>query len=264
MGAEDSRYFVELRKASLEYQADGQPLLAIDDVSMSIRQGEFIAIVGPSGCGKSSLLKLVAGLHPAARGEVIVDGKAVAGPISICGMAFQNSTLLPWRTALENVLLPLEIVQPFARDFSRKRLEYAERARALLTEVGLVGFENKYPWELSGGMQQRASLCRSLIHDPRVLLLDEPFGALDAFTREDLWEVLQKLWMEKRPTVILVTHDLREAAYLADTIYVSSARPGRIVSCTRVEFARPRTLETTYLPQFMDIVHALRERIARH
>ncbi len=231
---------------------------------MSIREGEFIAIVGPSGCGKSSLLKLVSGLHPALRGEVVVDGRPVTAPISICGMAFQNSTLLPWRTALENVLLPLEIVQPFARDFSRRRSEYADRARRLLGEVGLAGFENKYPWELSGGMQQRTSLCRSLIHDPRILLLDEPFGALDAFTREDLWEVLQTLWMEKRPTVILVTHDLREAAYLADTIYVSSPRPGRIVARTEVAFPRPRTLETTFLPGFMDTVHALRERIARH
>jgi NitT/TauT family transport system ATP-binding protein len=255
--------FVRLNHASLAYGVEGSELLAIDDVSMSIAQGEFIALVGPSGCGKSSLLKLVSGLHPALRGEVFVDGKRVTAPISICGMAFQNSTLLPWRSALDNVLLPLEIVEPYARDFRRRRREYVDRARALLRSVGLEGFEDKYPWELSGGMQQRASLCRALIHAPQVLLLDEPFGALDAFTREDLWEVLQSLWIEKRPTVILVTHDLREAAYLADTIYVSSPRPGRIVSRTEVEFARPRSLETTFQPDFIAKVHGLREKIAR-
>lgn len=231
---------------------------------MSIAEGEFIALVGPSGCGKSSLLKLVSGLHPALAGEVVVDGKQVTGPISICGMAFQNSTLLPWRTTLDNVLLPLEIVEPFARDFRRRRGEFEVRARALLDSVGLSGFEDKFPWELSGGMQQRASLCRALIHEPRILLLDEPFGALDAFTREDLWEVLQALWIEKHPTVILVTHDLREAAYLAETIYVSSPRPGRIVSRTKVDFPRPRTLETTFQSDFIDTVHGLREKIARH
>ena len=256
--------FVQLTNASLAYGAESERLLAIEDVSMSIAEGEFIALVGPSGCGKSSLLKLVSGLHPAFEGEVTVDGKLVTSPISICGMAFQNSTLLPWRTTLDNVLLPLEIVEPFARDFRRKRGEYEARALALLHSVGLSGFEHKFPWELSGGMQQRASLCRALIHDPRVLLLDEPFGALDAFTREDLWEVLQALWIEKRPTVILVTHDLREAAYLAETIYVSSPRPGRIVSRTKVDFPRPRTLETTFQADFIDTVHGLREKIARH
>jgi NitT/TauT family transport system ATP-binding protein len=256
--------FVQLTNASLAYGVESERLLAIEDVSMSIAEGEFIALVGPSGCGKSSLLKLVSGLHPAFEGEVTVDGKLVTSPISICGMAFQNSTLLPWRTTLDNVLLPLEIVEPFARDFRRRRSEYEARARALLHSVGLSGFERKFPWELSGGMQQRASLCRALIHDPRVLLLDEPFGALDAFTREDLWEVLQALWIEKRPTVILVTHDLREAAYLAETIYVSSPRPGRIVSRTKVDFPRPRTLETTFQADFIDTVHGLREKIARH
>jgi NitT/TauT family transport system ATP-binding protein len=254
--------FVRLANASLAYGVEDKEVLAIDDVSMTIREGEFIALVGPSGCGKSSLLKLVSGLHPALRGEVIVDGRQVTSPISICGMAFQNSTLLPWRSALDNVLLPLEIVEPYASSFRRRKGEYVERARGLLRSVGLAGFEDKYPWELSGGMQQRASLCRALIHEPRILLLDEPFGALDAFTREDLWAVLQSLWIEKRPTVILVTHDLREAAYLADTIYVSSPRPGRIVSRTEVEFARPRTLETTYAPEFIAKVHGLRERIA--
>ncbi|WP_205927392.1 ABC transporter ATP-binding protein [Rhizobium sp. P32RR-XVIII] len=240
----------------------GSGTLALADTSLKIREGEFIAVVGPSGCGKSSLLKLVSGLHPPKRGQVVVQGKPVTAPINICGIAFQNSNLLPWRTTLENVLLPLEIVEPYARNLRRNRTEYEERARALLKTVGLQGFEQKYPWELSGGMQQRTSLCRALIHDPRLLLLDEPFGALDAFTREDLWETLQKLWFEKRPTVILVTHDLREAAYLADTIYVFGPRPGRIVAQTKVEFPRPRTLESTFEPDFVDLVHSLRGKIA--
>uniref|UniRef100_UPI0035A8B882 ABC transporter ATP-binding protein n=1 Tax=Ancylobacter mangrovi TaxID=2972472 RepID=UPI0035A8B882 len=251
----------KLDRVSMQY-ASGT--LALSETSLDLAQGEFIAIVGPSGCGKSSLLKLISGLHPAASGTVTVDGQPVTKPIDICGMAFQNSTLLPWRTTLDNVLLPLEIVAPHARQMRRNRSEYEDRARAILKIVGLEGFERKYPWELSGGMQQRASLCRALIHDPRLLLLDEPFGALDAFTREDLWEVLQQLWLDKRPTVILVTHDLREAAYLADTIYVFSPRPGRIVAQTSVDFPRPRTIDTTYRADFVDLVHTLRTKIARH
>jgi NitT/TauT family transport system ATP-binding protein len=251
--------FVKLDHVSLQY-ASGT--LALAETSLTLDEGEFIAVVGPSGCGKSSLLKLVSGLHAPKDGTVTVEGRPVTGPLSICGMAFQNATLLPWRTTLDNVLLPLEIVEPYASDMRRRRKDYEDRARQLLKMVGLSGFEAKYPWELSGGMQQRTSLCRALIHDPRLLLLDEPFGALDAFTREDLWSVLQTLWIEKRPTVILVTHDLREAAYLADTIYVFSPRPGRIVARTRVEFPRPRTIDTTYTAEFVDMVHALRSNIA--
>ncbi|MFC7398323.1 ABC transporter ATP-binding protein [Chelatococcus sp. GCM10030263] len=251
----------QLDGVSLRYASD---TLALANTSLTIRQGEFIAVVGPSGCGKSSLLKLVSGLHPPQEGTVTVDGVPVVRPLSICGMAFQNSSLLPWRTTLDNVLLPLEIVEPHASQFRRKRRDYEERARALLKLVGLSGFETRYPWELSGGMQQRTSLCRALIHEPRLLLLDEPFGALDAFTREDLWEVLQTLWIDKRPTVILVTHDLREAVYLADTIYVFSPRPGQIVHRAEIGFARPRSIETTYQPDFVDLVHELRGKIARH
>jgi NitT/TauT family transport system ATP-binding protein len=176
-------------------------------------------------------------------------------------MAFQNSTLLPWRTTLGNVLLPLEIVEPHASRFRRHRAEYVEKARALLELVGLADFQHKYPWELSGGMQQRASLCRALIHSPEMLLLDEPFGALDPFTREELWDVLQTLWLERRPTVVLVTHDLREAVYLADTIYLFSPRPGRVLSRTPVSLPRPRTLADTYRPEFIALTHELREQI---
>ena len=234
---------------------------AIDEVSLEIAQGEFIAVVGPSGCGKSSLMKLISGLHPAASGSLTLDGRPIAGPLRSVGMAFQNSNLLPWRTALENVLLPLEIVEPYRRDFSRER--YAGKARALLESVGLGGFTDKHPWELSGGMQQRTSICRALIHEPEILLLDEPFGALDAFTREELWQALRDLQAARKVTVMLVTHDLREAVFLADTVYVMSNRPGRIVRRCAVPFARPRELEVTYMPAFQDLVHELRSRIGR-
>jgi NitT/TauT family transport system ATP-binding protein len=162
---------------------------------------------------------------------------------------------------IDNVMLPLEIVEPHRTQLRRDRARYETRAKDLLKLVGLAGFEQKYPWQLSGGMQQRSSLCRALIHDPKLLMLDEPFGALDMFTREELWGVLQDLWIRTRPTVILVTHDLREAAFLADRILVMSARPGRIISEHVVPFPRPRTLETTYLPEFTALTHELRALI---
>jgi NitT/TauT family transport system ATP-binding protein len=178
-------------------------------------------------------------------------------------MAFQNSNLLPWRNALQNVLLPLEIVQPYRSSFSSKKNEYSEKARALLHSVGLAGFTEKQPWELSGGMQQRTSICRALIHEPEILMLDEPFGALDAFTREELWCALRDLQAQRHVTVMLVTHDLREAVFLADTVYVMSDRPGRIVRRCPVDIPRPRDLEVTYTQQFQDIVHELRSLIGK-
>jgi NitT/TauT family transport system ATP-binding protein len=254
--------FVELDKVALRY-GGSEGTLALDGTTLRIAPGEFAAVVGPSGCGKSSLMKLVTGLHPASAGAVVVADHEVAGPLKIVGMAFQNPTLLPWRTTLDNVMLPLEIVEPHRSKLRRARKMYEEKARSLLATVGLAGFEDKHPWELSGGMQQRASLCRSLIHDPQLLMLDEPFGALDAFTREELWAVLQDLWVKQKFTVILVTHDLREAVYLADTVHVMSARPGRIVASHKVDLPRPRTLETTFEPEFVDIVHQLRDHISR-
>ena len=179
------------------------------------------------------------------------------------GLAFQNPTMLPWLTIRQNVMVPLKIVPPFRAQFAAKRKgEFADRAEALLAQVGLKGFGDKRPWQLSGGMLQRASLCRALVHDPQLLLLDEPFGALDQFTREELWAALQQLWMERRPTVLLVTHDLREAATLANRICVMSARPGRILEERDVPFARPRTVEMSYAPEVAQLVQALRLRIA--
>jgi NitT/TauT family transport system ATP-binding protein len=243
----------------MAYGRGAAAVRAIDEVTLDIARGEFIAVVGPSGCGKSSLMKLISGLHPVASGVLTVEGKPVRGPLRSVGMAFQNSNLLPWRTALENVLLPLEIVEPYRSDFSKQK--YAGKAQALLESVGLQGFTEKHPWELSGGMQQRASICRALIHEPEILLLDEPFGALDAFTREELWVALRDLQAARKVTVMLVTHDLREAVFLADTVYVMSSRPGRIVRRCPVNLPRPRDLEVTYTQPFQDVVHELRSLI---
>ena len=255
--------FVALDSVDLAYGgAGGAATLAVQALSLAIAEHAFVAVVGPSGCGKSTLMKLVTGLMPPTRGTVSVAGKIVTGPLKIAGMAFQNPTLLPWRTTLENILLPLEIVEPHRRSFRRDRAANVEKARRLLKIVGLEKFEDRYPWQLSGGMQQRANLCRALIHEPALLMLDEPFGALDAFTREELWAVLQDLWLERRFTCVLVTHDLRESVFLADRVFVMSARPGRVIEARDVMLARPRTLARSFDADFVDIVHALRDRIA--
>jgi len=255
-----SERFVELSGVDLAYSEDSDSL-AVQGLDLTIHQGEFAAVVGPSGCGKSTLLKLVTGLRPPTRGAVVVDGREVSGPLSFVGMAFQNPTLLPWRRLLDNVMLPLEIVEPHRARLRAERGRYEEMARELLRTVGLGRHESKYPWQLSGGMQQRASLCRALIHQPRLLMLDEPFGALDAFTREELWCVLRDIWEAKRFTVVLVTHDLRESVFLADTVHVMSRRPGRVVHSRAVDLPRPRSLESCYSPDFVDIVHELRGHI---
>jgi NitT/TauT family transport system ATP-binding protein len=253
--------FVDLKAVSLTYRLGKETVPALADATFGIEQGEFVAVVGPSGCGKSTIMKLVTGLLPATGGEVEVRGAKVTGPVKGVGMAFQNPTLMPWRTTMDNVLLPMEIVEPHKRRFRRHRSEYEARALALLKTVGLADFARRYPWQLSGGMQQRSNLCRALIHEPELLMLDEPFGALDAFTREELWGVMQALWLEKRFTAVLVTHDLREAVYLADTVYVMSRRPGRIVMTRQIDIPRPRTLATTFEPHFVDLVRELRDRI---
>jgi NitT/TauT family transport system ATP-binding protein len=255
--------FIDFRDVWLAYNEqilrEGQ--FAVEAIDLQVQQGEFIAIVGPSGCGKSTFMKLATGLRPPSRGRILIDGQPVNGPLKISGMAFQAPSLLPWRTTLDNVLLPLEIVEPYRQQFKQKRREYAERARALLAKVGLAGLEDKFPWQLSGGMQQRASICRALIHEPKMLLLDEPFGALDAFTREELWCTLRDLWAEQRFNVVLVTHDLRESVFLADKVYVMSKSPGRFIVQRDIALPRPRELEVTYTREFTDIVHELRGHI---
>ncbi|HMN93877.1 MAG TPA: ABC transporter ATP-binding protein [Hydrogenophaga sp.] len=255
--------FVDFDQVWLAYNDDllAKNIFAVEDINLKVRQGEFIAIVGPSGCGKSTFMKLTTGLKMPSMGKITIDGQPVTGPLKISGMAFQAPSLLPWRTTLDNVLLPLEIVEPFRSQFKDRRKEFEDRAKRLLASVGLGGMESKFPWELSGGMQQRASICRALIHEPKMLLLDEPFGALDAFTREELWCTLRDLWEAQRFNVILVTHDLRESVFLADTVYCMSRSPGRFVVKREIPIPRTRDLEVTYTPEFSDIVHELRGHI---
>lgn len=253
---------IELDNVSLAYAGRTGPVLALEGASMSVKKGEFAAVVGPSGCGKSTLMKLVTGLVKPTTGLVSVNGSQVNGPVKLAGMAFQNSNLLPWRTVIDNLMLPLEIVEPYRSNFLSRKDEYRAKGERLLDTVGLTGFGDRFPWELSGGMQQRASLCRALIHEPMLVMLDEPFAALDAFTREELWCVLRDVWERLRFTVVLVTHDLREAAFLADTIHIMSARPGKIIETRHVDFARPRHLDVCYSSPFTDLVHTLRNKIA--
>jgi len=258
--------FIDLHGVSHRYggiQAGPEGVLAVEDLTISVGRGEFAAVVGPSGCGKSTLMKLVTGLQFPYAGSVTVGGEKVSQPVKIAGMAFQAPTLLPWRTTLENLLLPLEIVQPHRSELRRKKSEYVARAEKLLASVGLGGFGAKYPWQLSGGMQQRTSLCRALIHEPQLLMLDEPFGALDAFTREELWCVIRDLHAARKITIVLVTHDLREAVFLADRVFVMSSRPGRILVERKIDIPRPRDLEVTFTKEFQDIVHDLRGHIVQ-
>lgn len=255
--------FVDFSNVWLAYNEEflARKQFAVEAIDLKVKQGEFIAIVGPSGCGKSTFMKLATGLKMPSIGKILIDGQPVTGPLKISGMAFQAPSLLPWRTTLDNVLLPLEIVEPFRSNFKAKRKEYEARALQLLESVGLAGYGDKFPWQLSGGMQQRASICRALVHEPKMLLLDEPFGALDAFTREELWCILRDLWAVQKFNVILVTHDLRESVFLADTVYVMSKGPGRFVVKKEIELPRPRDLEITYTKEFSDIVHELRGHI---
>ena len=257
-----SDYFVELEGVTLTYGRDDRQINALGMTNLQLKQGDFVALVGPSGCGKSTILKLVTGLLSASSGYVYVAGREVgAEPVRV-GMAFQNPTMLPWLTVRDNVMLPLKIVPPFRENYRTKRkTEFRDRAEALLKEVGLANFGDKHPWQLSGGMLQRASLCRALVHEPQLLMLDEPFGALDQFTREELWAIMQDLWMKMRPTVLLVTHDLKEAGYLANRICVMRARPGQIIDDAEVPFPRPRTIEMSYTPSFVSMTQRLRELI---
>ncbi|MGQ4273811.1 ABC transporter ATP-binding protein [Terrihabitans sp. B22-R8] len=250
---------IELSAAAVTFGRGDNRVAALAPTTMRIPDGEFVALVGPSGCGKSTILRLASGLIQPSDGAVIVGGREVAAKALRIGMAFQNPTMLPWMTIEQNVMLPLKIVQPFRSEFrAKKRGAFRDKAHALLEQVGLKGFAKSYPWQLSGGMLQRANLCRALIHEPRLLLLDEPFGALDQFTREELWMILQDLWLTHRPTVLLVTHDLREAGVLASRICVMSARPGRVIDDSPVDFPRPRTVAQTFEPDFVALNQRLR------
>ena len=247
---------IELREVTHAYKTDSGPLPVLDHLNIKMPEGSFTAVVGPSGCGKSTLTRLIAGLMRPDEGQVWLGGQIVTSPRSTVGMAFQNPVLLEWRTILDNVLLPLEIVKN-----SMSKAQRQDRARQLLSLVGLEGFEDKRPSELSGGMRQRASLCRSIVHRPQVLILDEPFGALDAFTREDLWQTMHDLREEEPFTCLLITHDLRESVFLADEVVVLSGRPAHAQYKLTVDIPGKRTLDDLYTPKAVDMLHTLRHQI---
>ncbi len=233
---------------------DGARVAALDDVDLSVASEQFACIVGPSGCGKSTLLRLVAGLIAPTRGTIEVGGRRVDGPREDVGIVFQKPTLFPWASVLENVLMPLKLM-------GRPTASHRQRAMDLLEMVGLGGFETRLPGELSGGMQQRAAICRALIHDPPILLMDEPFGALDALTREEMTLELLSIWQERRKTIVFVTHSITEAVLLADKVVVMSARPGRIVSDLDVALPRPRSFAQEGLPEFQAVAASVRASI---
>jgi len=247
---------IELREVTHAYKTDTGPLPVLDKLNIEMPAGSFTAVVGPSGCGKSTLTRLIAGLMRPDAGQVRLGGEPVTSPRSSVGMAFQNPVLLEWRSILDNVLLPLEIVKN-----ALSKAERQERARQLLELVGLKGFEDKRPSELSGGMRQRASLCRSIVHRPQVLILDEPFGALDAFTREDLWQTMHDLREEEPFTCLLITHDLRESVFLADQVLVMSGRPAHAQFVLDVDIPGTRTLDDLYSPQAVSMLATLRHQI---
>jgi NitT/TauT family transport system ATP-binding protein len=235
---------------------DGDDIQALTDLNLNVAENEFLSVVGPSGCGKSTLLKLIVGLLPITSGEILFHGQPVRGPRTDVGMVFQEPVLLPWRTVKENVMFPVEILKRSDRD-------YASEADRLLRTAGLGGFERKMPYELSGGMQQRAAICRALIHDPRVLVMDEPFGALDAMTREEMGAELLRIWQEFRKTVVFVTHSIREAVWLSDRVVVMTARPAKIADVITIDLPRPRTAKMQFLPEFGRYVEHIGSIIAR-
>ena len=228
---------------------------ALENITLAIEAGRFVSIVGPSGCGKSTLLKIISGLMPASAGDIVVNGVSVAGPLENVGMVFQAPVLLKWRSVMGNILLPVEFA----------KLDIAgqmERARALVKLVGLEGFEDMFPHQLSGGMQQRVSLCRALVTDPQLLLMDEPFGALDAMTRDEMDLELLRLWNERKKTVLFVTHSIQEAVFLSDEVIVMSARPGRLLEQIAIELPRPRTLEMMSTGKFGEYTLRIRHLLS--
>jgi len=242
---------IAIRDVAKTYVTSDGAVESLKPLTFDIGDGEFLAIVGPSGCGKSTLLKMVAGLLPMSAGEIALDGKAVNGPPDNIGIVFQSPVLLAWRTVLDNVMLQIDM-----RRLSRT--EYLPKAKALLAMTGLGDFARKLPWQLSGGMQQRASICRALVHDPSVLLMDEPFGALDAMTREKMNLELQRIWSETRKTVLFITHSIPEAVFLADRVLVMTERPGSIAAIYDVALPRPRSLAMMGDPAFVNLTQTIR------
>ena len=245
---------IVIDKSTKVYQTRSGQTHALDNFSASIHEGEFVCILGPSGCGKTTLLWAMSGLHPLTSGTITLDGTPIKGPRPEIGMVFQEANLLPWRNLMQNILFPFEIRHQNPQN-SQKHIQH------LLEVVGLIGFETKYPRELSGGMQQRASLVRCLSFDPEVLLMDEPFGALDAFTRDEMNLLLMRLWSEQRKTVAFVTHSIAEALFMADRILVMTPRPGRLAKEFVVDLPRPRTLDMQTSPYFVESIKAIKDII---
>jgi NitT/TauT family transport system ATP-binding protein len=248
----ESRVGVSIDRVSQVFRGAAGDLLAIDDVSLDIAPGEFLSLLGPSGCGKSTLLLAIAGLQPHAKGRITIGGRAVERPYTDLGIVFQEPFLLEWRSVFANVMLQAEL-----RGLDQQR--YAARAEALLDRVGLAQFKERLPHQLSGGMRQRAAICRALLHDPPLLLMDEPFGALDALTRDDLNLELQDIWVRSPKTVVFVTHSIAEAVLLSDRVAIMSPRPGRIAELMTIALPRPRGLDTRETPEFGTYARHIRE-----
>lgn len=245
---------IEYRNVRKVYKSGGGEVIALEEISLDVGDGEFLAVVGRSGCGKTTLLKLTSGLLPATSGTVRVDGKPVTAPLTNIGIVFQAPVLLPWRKTLDNVLLQIEARKLDVNGYRRKALD-------LLELTGLKGFEDRYPSELSGGMQQRVSISRALVHDPPLLLMDEPFGALDAITRDEMNLELQRIWGEAKKTVVFITHSIPEAVFLGDRVIVMTPRPGKIAEIVKIDLPRPRTTTMRDDPKFIGYVRKIRERL---
>ena len=249
--------YIDIKELSHKYSTADEDLLVLSDLSFSVGKEQFVSIVGPSGCGKSTLTKLIAGLSVPTKGKILISGSPVDSPRRSIGMAFQNPVLLEWRTALDNICLPLEIVSP-----QMTRIQKIARATELLEMVGLKDFSQSRPSQLSGGMKQRVSLCRSLVHRPEILILDEPFGALDAFTREGLWKTLKDLKTSEKFTCILITHDLREAIYLSDEVVILTDRPGKVKKSVKINFKKnSNSIDELYSKEATKMLAFLRKQI---
>jgi NitT/TauT family transport system ATP-binding protein len=248
---------ISARELDKEFSGSKRPIRALHNICFTVNRQEFVSVVGPSGCGKTTLLRIIAGIVPATSGAVFINDRRVDGPSSEIGMAFQAPVLFPWRTVIENIFVPADVRRA-------PRAQYRDRAHAMLETAGLAGFENEYPWQLSGGMQQRAAICRALVYDPPVLLLDEPFGALDAMTREVMNSELMRLCALSKPAVILITHSIPEAVFLSDRVLVMSSRPGRIVGDISIDLPRPRNVDVMGTAAFAALTHEVRTLLSKH
>ncbi len=246
-----SESVISLKNVDLTYAGRALPVKALENVSLTASDGEFVSVVGPSGCGKSTLLKIISGLLPHSGGTVLVNGKPVKGSLPSIGIVFQSPLLMPWRNILDNVLVQIDMRGLPQSDYRRK-------AQSLLEMVGLSAFEGAYPYQLSGGMQQRVGICRALVHSPQLLIMDEPFGALDAMTREQMMIELQRIWMDQKTTILFITHSLSEAIFLSDRVLVMGPRPGRVVGEFVIDIPRPRRIRDERSPAFAEYADRVR------